>query len=444
MRASLQAMARRLVFPGLYFTCFLLHAVEPPYGIAPPSIFFQNGDAPVVFLGDSITEQQMYTTCIEAYLLTRFPSWKLTFRNIGWGGDTSWLKCRGNFENGMSRDILPLAPKVIIINYGMNDARGDSHYAKYVEHMTRLARELKAAGIRVALITSNPAESYMEGQPGGDAYNVMLCRFSNAVKEVAAKEGVAFVDQFTPFLGVIEEGRKAGVLGAKGDPRLTSDGTHPNWAGHFVMASSILKGLGATALVSDAEIDAAARMVKSARNCKIELRASTAPDEVKFTRNDDCLPWPVPREAKFVLKVPGFIPLEDLSLYRLKVTGLQAARYELRIDEQVTGTFTKEALAEGINLTMQAGPITAQSCKLFETVMDKNTLFSTRWRNVQLADIPGWLKGPGSDALRSAEMARMDKLIIEKEQAIDALRKTTPHVFVLRPSVEGTTKDLTR
>ncbi len=42
----------------------------------------------VVFLGDSITDQRLYTTAIEAYALTRFPQWKLTFRNIGWGGDT--------------------------------------------------------------------------------------------------------------------------------------------------------------------------------------------------------------------------------------------------------------------------------------------------------------------------------------------------------------------
>src|ERR1043166_8801996 len=50
----------------------------------------------VVFLGDSITEQRLYTTYIEAYALTRYPKWKLTFRNVGWGGDTSWLRQRSH------------------------------------------------------------------------------------------------------------------------------------------------------------------------------------------------------------------------------------------------------------------------------------------------------------------------------------------------------------
>src|SRR3954467_494109 len=48
----------------------------------------------VVFLGDSITEQRLYTTYIEGYTLARHPDWKLIFRNVGWGGDTAWLRQR--------------------------------------------------------------------------------------------------------------------------------------------------------------------------------------------------------------------------------------------------------------------------------------------------------------------------------------------------------------
>src|ERR1035437_2972779 len=57
--------------------------------------FIKDGDR-VVFLGDSITEQRLYTTYIQAYGLTRHPVWKLWFRNVGWGGDTSWLGQRAH------------------------------------------------------------------------------------------------------------------------------------------------------------------------------------------------------------------------------------------------------------------------------------------------------------------------------------------------------------
>ena len=45
---------------------------------AADDFFVHDGDR-VVFLGDSITEQRLYTTYIEAYALTRYPNWKLTF-----------------------------------------------------------------------------------------------------------------------------------------------------------------------------------------------------------------------------------------------------------------------------------------------------------------------------------------------------------------------------
>ena len=408
---------------------------QGPSGVAIPAFFYRDGDTPAVFLGDSITAQKMYTTYIETYVLSRFPSWNLTFRNIGWGGDTSWLSRRGTFENGMKRDILSLAPKAITVDFGMNDARGgDANYAKYVEHTTRLAKELKAAGARVALLTPSPEERYTEGQPGGSIYNVMLRKYSDAVKEIAAKEGVLFVDQFTPFLKVIEDGRKAAVLGATADPRLIPDGVHPNPAGHLVMASSILKGLGAPALVSDVEIDAVAVAVKSARNCKVELKPAAAAGELSFVRTDDCLPWAPPVAAEFVLKVPGYTPLDDLSFYGLKVTGLKAARYELRVDAEVGGTFTREELAAGVNLTLFAGPVTAQSRKLIDAVAAKNGTFNERWMNVQIYDPPAWLKTPGLDAARVTEIARLDKVIMEQEQAVNALRKTVPHTFILKPT----------
>ncbi len=57
------------------------------------NFFFRNGDR-IVFVGDSITQQRLYTTYIEAYTLTRFPAQSFVFRNAGWSGDTAWLRKR--------------------------------------------------------------------------------------------------------------------------------------------------------------------------------------------------------------------------------------------------------------------------------------------------------------------------------------------------------------
>ena len=54
------------------------------YGQADFSL--KNGDC-VVFYGDSITDQRLYTTFIESYVVTRFPRLNVRFVHSGWGGD---------------------------------------------------------------------------------------------------------------------------------------------------------------------------------------------------------------------------------------------------------------------------------------------------------------------------------------------------------------------
>ena len=61
--------------------------------------FFKDGDR-VAILGDSITEPtDSYAVFIEAYTLTRYPKWKLQFRNVGWSGDTSAFSQRQQLAN---------------------------------------------------------------------------------------------------------------------------------------------------------------------------------------------------------------------------------------------------------------------------------------------------------------------------------------------------------
>ena len=43
----------------------------------------------IVFYGDSITEQNLYTAYLETFLLSRFPNKDLAVFNLGWSGDTA-------------------------------------------------------------------------------------------------------------------------------------------------------------------------------------------------------------------------------------------------------------------------------------------------------------------------------------------------------------------
>ena len=69
-------------------TCGMLFTLTTPARAQATNAPFalKNGDR-VVFYGDSITDQRMYTLLTEQYIVTRFPNLKVRFVHSGWGGD---------------------------------------------------------------------------------------------------------------------------------------------------------------------------------------------------------------------------------------------------------------------------------------------------------------------------------------------------------------------
>ena len=78
--------------------------------------FFKDGDR-VVVMGDSITEQHLYSNYLEAWTLTRFPTWKITFHNVGIGGDT----VPGAATVDFCATWWQYKPTALTVDFGMND-----------------------------------------------------------------------------------------------------------------------------------------------------------------------------------------------------------------------------------------------------------------------------------------------------------------------------------
>src|SRR5262249_16247203 len=262
-----------------FFLTFLISACicSSAFG---SDFLLHDGDR-VVFLGDSITEQRLYTTYIEVYALTRNPQWKLWFRNVGWGADTSWLRQRSHpdeanlfdgddggqqkmvedcVRGGLDRDVLPLKPTLVTVKFGMNDhsyqAFREDIFKAYVRSQTEIAQVLKAHGSRVVFLTPQPIED-KRPDLDKDARNQSLRRFSDGLKDVATKTGASFVGQFDPYMTMLLMERGGNPEGFVGG----GDAVHPGPIGQTVMAWAVLQGLGASALVSRAEIDATAKKV---------------------------------------------------------------------------------------------------------------------------------------------------------------------------------------
>src|SRR6185503_16616989 len=80
----------------------------------------KDGDR-VVFYGDSITDQRLYTTFTETYVVTRYPKLDVHFVHSGWGGDRVTGGGGGPIEVRLKRDVFAYKPSVMTIMLGMND-----------------------------------------------------------------------------------------------------------------------------------------------------------------------------------------------------------------------------------------------------------------------------------------------------------------------------------
>ncbi len=394
--------------------------------------FFKDGDR-VVMMGDSITEQYLYSSYVELWTLTRFPAWNVTFINVGINGDVaSGGKAR------FKRDAVFHAPTAMTVDFGMNDggygAFNKNGFANYMQNLQGIADQAKAANIRVAWCTPSPVEKNELG-PVLQGYNETLEKFSEGVRQIAATNGDAlFIDQFHPFIAVIDKARAADPKNRIGG----GDWIHPGPAGQAIMACSILKGMGFPTVVASVEIDVASGKVAKQLNCKIEGLKMDTTGKVEFVQLDNALPF-FPPAATSILK---WVPiLEDLNDYRLKVTGLKAGQYEIRLGGKKVAEYSDVALQEGVNLAQAAlsvGPIADQVKAVSAAVKAKNDYYHNRiFRGVILANVtfPDFMeiKPEDIDAKRKAAVQeRMTKM----PEYFEAIRKTLvmqPHQVEIIP-----------
>jgi lysophospholipase L1-like esterase len=414
-------------------------------GAKDAGFFFHDGDC-VVFLGDSITEQKLYTTYIEAYVLTRFPKEKFTFRNVGWGGDTAWLRQRAHSDEGklfaakedeqqkmveksvdagLARDVLPLKPTAVTVDFGMNDHAytkfREDIFRAYSRSQTEIVKDLAQHGARVALLTPQPIEE-RRPDPDKDVRNQSLRKFSDGLQVVCSKENALFVDQFDPYMAIMLKQRSANPAAHIGG----GDAVHPGPTGHTLMAWAILKGLHAPALVSKVEVEIAGDgQMARPEKCRVSNFFSNLKLDrgmLCFDRLDEALPMPIDPRAEAALKLAPV--LDDLNRYELKVKGLPGERYDLVIDGEPVATVSKDELAKGYNLATCAGPIAKQAQQVLTLVFKKNDIYFQRWRNVQLA-------GGAESRLRE-----LDKQISDIEAEINTARTPKVHHFELKPSAK--------
>lgn len=392
--------------------------------------YLKRGDR-VVFYGDSITDQRLYTTFVETYVVTRFPSLQVDFIHSGWGGDRVTGGGGGPIEKRLQRDVIAYRPTVVTIMLGMNDgsykAFDDAVYRTYTTGYENIIKQLKQSvpGVRLTLIEPSPYDDVTRAPTFDGGYNAVLVRYGEFIKDLATREKVDVADLNTSVVASLQ---KAKATDADTAQKIVPDRVHPEPGGHLLMAEALLKAWNAPALVSSVALDATKKTTARAENAKVTDIKGDAATTLAWTQEDAALPFPFDmKDAPLALAVRSSDVVESLDQQMLKVAGLTAANYMLRIDGADIASFTKEQLATGINLaTMRTTPMFKQAMAVHDLTIKHNNVHFARWRTVQVPLETMTMTAQIQDALKSLDALESD-LVAQQRRAA----RTLPHRFEL-------------
>lgn len=345
----------RLIF-GLLLAVQLSVAAQPE----PQKFELKDGDR-VVFLGNSLFENDLQYGYLEMALTTRWPDRNLTFRNLGWTGDTVFGESRKYITNPptpyelLLQQLTDAKPTVVFVAYGGIEAQaGQDGLPRFTEGLNKLLDKIAELGAKAVLLSPIPVLA-VNALPNTAERNAMLMRYAMVIANTAAERGTRYVDIFSPIQQVAEKAT------------ITDNSIHLNENGYYFLTNTVLKALNLTEPSQDISISVSRKGGATSNSARI-LAPVTESAVLGFELDQNTLPLPPP-----VLKSTS----EDLKQV-LKINGLEKGTYALYSNGTLVAVGTAGNWADGVLL--RQGPLMTQAIALQKTIIDKNLTFFHQYR----------------------------------------------------------------
>lgn len=413
----------------------------------------RDGDC-IVFLGDSITHQRLYTQYVENYFYTRFPKMRLRLHNAGVGGSRAW-DALFRFD----QDVASYRPKYVTVLLGMNDGRYseylDDVFTSYSTEMNRLLDKISACGATAILMTPTMFDSRAKRlqPPGGfmgpkavTFYNSTLAYYGAWLRDVATERGLGFVDMWGPLNRLtLQERRK--------DPAFTmiKDSVHPDPPAQVVMAAALVGDLNLSKTVSDLRFTLKdGKWASTAEAADVSAVEGTL-DQLSFTALEHALPWVLPEDAQLGVRLTDLGA--NFSRETLTVSGLPAGTYAVWIDGVEVVRASDRELGAGLPLQgVVKTPQYQQAAKVAELNRKRNDqpvkALRDEWLNFQQVKfLQAQVEKNPSDEAEKQRLADAEKKLPGLEQRVKAaedaarliedeifkINQPQPHRFEIKP-----------
>lgn len=328
----------------------------------------KNGDR-VVFLGNSLFENDFQYGYLELALTTRFADRDLTFRNLGWTGDDVWGDARSTFTNPptayqhLMRNIADAKPSIVLLGYGGVEAQeGEAGLPRFRDGLNKLLGKLDSLGAKTILLSPIPVLS-ADTNIDVRKRNADLELYASAIAKIAADRGKQFIDIYKP---IQEISTKTAII---------ENGVHLNETGYYYLATILEKGMGLTSQPQNTSVHISRQGTSVSGQGKV---LASEKGDVKFTVTENYLPLPIPREVSSA----------NDQAHILKFTGLKKGFYTLTANDSQIITASAADWEKGIEI--RKGPSFDRAAQIREMIQKKNDLHFFQYRPMNETYIIGF------------------------------------------------------
>lgn len=346
----------------------------------------RDGDR-VVMLGGTFIERAQKYGHLETAMTALHPDRTVSFRNLGWSGDTVWADSRGIFDpprvgyGRMIKQLAELKPTLVIVAYGMNESHaGEAGLQKFRGQLNVLLDAVEKTGADIALISPHRFEKPPAPLPDATQLHFNLELYSSAMQTIAKDRGYPFADLFREY---------------KATSPLTDNGIHFHSDGYQRITEILLE-----------------RFNMPFQKETISIRVDGKKNPVQFETTGLHLPW---------------------SGQTIRVAGLSPGDYEIKVDDEVCATASAKELADGVPI--KVGPDVRQLEKLRDAVVRKNRLYFYRWRPQNITYLFGFRKHEQGN--NAKDVAEFEPLVKKVEAEIAELKQPVKRTIEVVKSEGG-------